>query len=120
MDIEYNSVAQKYKEQGNQAYKAHDYSKAINYYTRASKYKKILHFILIAQSATSILTVSKSASEIAIEQFESTLSLPKSTRRRCKRASMFWSSKKQLKLQRPMQRLRRASQLITSSRRWNR
>lgn len=35
MDIEYNSVAQKYKEQGNQAYKAHDYSKAINYYTRA-------------------------------------------------------------------------------------
>lgn len=30
-----NSSAQKYKDQGNQAYKAQDYSKAINYYTRA-------------------------------------------------------------------------------------
>jgi Flp pilus assembly protein TadD len=35
MDIEYNSTAQKYKELGNQAYKNQDYSKAINYYSKA-------------------------------------------------------------------------------------
>lgn len=35
MDIEYNSVAQKYKEQGNQAYKAQDYQRAITLYTKA-------------------------------------------------------------------------------------
>jgi DnaJ family protein C protein 7 len=35
MDIEYNSHAQKYKELGNQAYKAQDYSKAITHYTKA-------------------------------------------------------------------------------------
>jgi tetratricopeptide (TPR) repeat protein len=35
MDIEYNSQAQKYKELGNQHYKAKDYEKAINYYSRA-------------------------------------------------------------------------------------
>lgn len=35
MDIEYNSAAQKFKEQGNQAYKNQDYTKAITFYTKA-------------------------------------------------------------------------------------
>lgn len=35
MDIEYNSAAQKFKDQGNQAYKAQNYQDAITYYTRA-------------------------------------------------------------------------------------
>lgn len=35
MDIEYNPNALKFKEQGNNAYKAQDYNKAINCYTRA-------------------------------------------------------------------------------------
>lgn len=35
MDIEHNTVAMKYKDQGNQAYKAQDYNKAIQLYTRA-------------------------------------------------------------------------------------
>ena len=35
MDIELNPNALKFKEQGNNAYKAKDYNKAINCYTRA-------------------------------------------------------------------------------------
>jgi len=35
MDIESNSAALRFKEQGNAAYKAQDYPKAINNYTRA-------------------------------------------------------------------------------------
>nr|VVW87819.1 unnamed protein product [Nymphaea colorata] len=35
MDIEYNSAAHKFKEQGNQAYKNQDYAKAITFYTKA-------------------------------------------------------------------------------------
>lgn len=35
MDIEHNGLAQKYKELGNQAYKSQDYSKALNYYSKA-------------------------------------------------------------------------------------
>jgi len=35
MDIEHNQHALKLKDQGNQAYKAQDYNKAIQLYTRA-------------------------------------------------------------------------------------
>jgi len=35
MDVEYNPIALKYKEQGNQAYKAQDYSKALGLYSKA-------------------------------------------------------------------------------------
>ena len=35
MDVEYNPTALKYKEQGNQAYKAQDYSRAAALYTKA-------------------------------------------------------------------------------------
>lgn len=35
MDIEYNTVAQRFKEQGNQAYKNQDYAKAITCYSKA-------------------------------------------------------------------------------------
>lgn len=35
MDVEYNTVAQRFKEQGNQAYKNQDYSKALTFYSKA-------------------------------------------------------------------------------------
>lgn len=35
MDIEHNNIAQKYKDQGNEAYKLQDYNKAIHCYTKA-------------------------------------------------------------------------------------
>jgi hypothetical protein len=37
MEVESNSTALKFKEQGNAAYKIHDYNKAINCYNKAIK-----------------------------------------------------------------------------------
>ena len=37
MEVESNSTALKFKEQGNAAYKSHDYNKAINCYNKAIK-----------------------------------------------------------------------------------